>query len=162
MNPHHCPQPRDEDYSNALPRYDMKGTSMKATELIPSKYLRQEDLNDEETVVTVASLKKVNVAQEDEPPEYKWTIKFQEFERPLVLNSTNIKRLSKALGDDTESWLGGQVKLYVDHDVEFGGKVVGGIRVRALTRKGTAAKTTGDDDVNAKLRATETDDSVPF
>lgn len=102
---------------------------MNINDLIPSKYLKQSDVTDE-TLVTVQGLKKVNVAREDDDPEYKFVIKFQEFDKPMVLNSTNIKRLGKALGDETDGWVGGQVMLYVDPDIEFGGNIVGGLRIR--------------------------------
>lgn len=133
-----------------------KDRNMKIGELIPSKYLKQADVA-EDTVVTVSGLKKTNVAREDEAPDYKYVIKFEEFDKPMVLNSTNIKRLGKALGDDTDDWIGGKVTLYVDPDVEYGGEVKGGLRVRAIQRKGTLAKAT-DDDINQKLR----DNEVPF
>jgi hypothetical protein len=102
---------------------------MNINEMTPSKYLKQSDVQGE-VLVTVQGLKKVNVAREDDEPEYRWTIKFQEFEKPMVLNTTNIKRMGKALGDDTDGWVGGQVVLYVDPDIEFGGNIVGGLRIR--------------------------------
>ena len=54
---------------------------------------------------------------------------------PFLLNKTNIKRLQKMFGDDTESWLGQQVTIYNDPDVEFMGEVVGGLRVRVVEKK---------------------------
>ena len=133
---------------------------MKIGEMIESKYLKQSDVDDEMNV-TVQSLKKVNVARDDEDPEYRWTVKFQEFGKPMVLNVTNLKRLAKALGDDTDDWIGQQVVLYVDPDIEFGGNVVGGLRIKGLSRVKPQAKRGGDDDVNRKLRDAEADD-VPF
>ena len=136
--------------------------NMKLKEMLESKYLQQDDV-DGEVTVTIRELKKVNVAKDDETPEYKWTVKFQEFAKPMVANATNVKRMFKALGDDSEEWLGKKIILYVDPDVEFGGKIVGGLRVRALRRTGTlAAAKTSDDDINADLRAAGTDDDVPF
>ena len=111
---------------------------MKIDDLMPSKYLKQSDVP-EDTLVTVEGLKKVNVARDDEEAEYKFVIQFKEFSKPMVLNSTNIKRLGKALGDDTDDWTGGQVVLYVDHDIEFGGNIVGGLRIRAKKKAGAAA-----------------------
>lgn len=136
---------------------------MRADELIPSKFLKQSDVMDEPTV-TVHSLKKENVAQADEEPDYKYTVKFKEFEKPLVLNSTNTKRMAKALGDDTDDWPNGKVILYVDPDVEYAGKVTGGIRVRSITRNGTAARKDepSADDVNRKARDAAADEDVPF
>ena len=120
---------------------------MKASAMMESKYLKQSDI-DEDTTVTVKSLKKVNVARDDEDPEYRWTVLFHEFEKPMVLNATNIKRMAKALGDDTDDWIGNAVILYVDPDIEFGGNVVGGLRIKAIPRKGPAkpARTNDADD----------------
>jgi hypothetical protein len=103
----------------------------KIGEMIDSKYLKQSDVEDEITV-TVVKVGKANVAKKGEEAEYKWLIRFQEFEKPMVLNSTNIKRLAKACdSEDTDGWIGKQVVLYVDPDVEFAGNIVGGLRIRA-------------------------------
>lgn len=135
---------------------------MKIGEMIESKYLKQSDVDDD-TVVTVKALKKVNVARDDEDADYKWTVLFHEFPKPMVVNVTNLKRLAKALGDDTDDWIGNAVVLYVDPDIEFGGNVVGGLRIKAVKHPaGKARAAVTDDDVNRKLRAAETDDSVPF
>lgn len=106
----------------------------KIGEMIESKYLKQTDVEDEMTV-TVVKVGKANVAKKGDEPELKWLIRFQEFEKPMVLNSTNIKRLAKACdSDDTEGWIGKQVTLYVDPDVEFAGNIVGGLRIRAKAK----------------------------
>lgn len=103
----------------------------KIGEMIESKYLKQSDV-DADTIVTVLKVGKANVAKKDDEPEFKWLIKFEEFGKPMVLNSTNIKRLAKACSsDDTDEWIGKKVVLYVDPDVEFAGNVVGGLRIRA-------------------------------
>ena len=103
----------------------------KVGEMIESKYLKQSDVQDEMTV-TIQKVGKANVAREGDEPEYKWLVRFDELAKPMVLNSTNIKRLAKACNsDDTDEWLGKKVTLYVDPDVEFAGNVVGGLRIRA-------------------------------
>jgi hypothetical protein len=103
----------------------------KIGEMIESKYLKQSDVEDE-IVVTVEKVGKANVAKKGDEPEYKWLVRFKEFEKPMVLNSTNIKRLAKACdSDDTDGWIGKQAVLYVDPDVEFAGNIVGGLRIRA-------------------------------
>jgi hypothetical protein len=103
----------------------------KIGEMIESKYLKQSDV-DTDRIVTVEKVGKANVAPKGEEPEFKWLIRFTEFTKPMVLNSTNIKRLAKACNsDDTDEWIGKQVTLYVDPDVEFAGNVVGGLRIRA-------------------------------
>ncbi len=57
---------------------------------------------------------------------------FQEVDKPCVLNSTNgqiIASITKS--EDTDNWAGHKIVLYDDPNVSFGGKLVGGIRVRA-------------------------------
>lgn len=103
----------------------------KIGEMIDSKYLKQSDV-EEDLLVTVEKVGKANVAREGDEPEYKWLIRFKDIKKPMVLNTTNIKRLAKACNsDDTDQWIGKEVVLYVDPDVEFGGNVVGGLRIRA-------------------------------
>ena len=113
-------------------RHD-KEPNMKLNDMMQSNYLKQSDVP-EEVLVTVKGLKKVNLAMEGEPPEYKWTVMFEEFSKPLAANSTNLKRMFKALGDDTDDWIGKQIVLFTDADVEFKGETVGGLRVRAARK----------------------------
>lgn len=131
----------------------------KIGEMIESKYLKQTDVEDEITV-TVEKVGKANVAKKGDEPEYKWLVRFKEFEKPMVLNSTNIKRLAKACeSDDTEGWTGKQVVLYVDPDVEFAGNIVGGLRIRAKPKatgiRQEPSKTTGG-------RFDDMSDDIPF
>ena len=127
-------------------------------DMIESKYLKQSDVQSD-VVVTIQGVKKANVAREGDEPEYKWLIKFEEFKKPMVLNATNIKRLAKACGNETDEWVGKHVELYVDPDVEFAGNIVGGLRIRAhkppvQTRQVPAKQTGGKFDDLA--------DDVPF
>ena len=148
------------------PLHDDEDKHMKIGDMIESKYLKQSDIGSEEVPVTVKGIKKVNVARDDEDPEYRWTVSFMELPKPMVLNVTNLKRLAKALGDDTDGWIGNSVILYVDPDIEFGGNVVGGLRIKAMRTTAPAAKARAainTDDVNRKLRDAETPtDDIPF
>ena len=67
----------------------------------------------------------------------KMLAQFAQFEKPLILNSTNIKRLSQMVGSTNTAHGRGQVTLYVDENVEFGGQTVGGIRVKPVGANGT-------------------------
>lgn len=103
----------------------------RTSEMIESKYLKKEDLEGD-VIVTVQKIGQANVALDDQPEQLKWMIKFKEFKKPMVLNSTNIQLLEKACdSDNTDDWIGKEVILYVDDNVSFGGKLVGGIRVKA-------------------------------
>lgn len=58
-------------------------------------------------------------------------LKFKDKARVLGLNSTNRKVIATLYGNDTASWFGRRIILYVDPDVRFAGKTVAAVRVRA-------------------------------
>jgi hypothetical protein len=65
-------------------------------------------------------------------PDLKWCLHFAEVDKPLVINATNVQLCEQICGsDDTDDWMGHQLVLYTDPNVSYGGKLVGGIRVRA-------------------------------
>ena len=107
----------------------------KTSEMRESKFLKQSDVG-AGALLTIASCEQHNVAMQGAEPELKWCLTFEETDKPLVLNSTNIQLCERALGsDDTDHWIGQQLVLYTDPNVSYGGRVVGGIRVRAPKRK---------------------------
>lgn len=102
----------------------------RVNDMIDSKYLKQSDVPDP-VIVTILKIGKLNIAKDNEQPEEKWAVRFKEFNKPLLLNSTNIRLLEKACGsDNTDHWVGKEVVIYTDESVSFGGQVVGGLRIR--------------------------------
>lgn len=100
---------------------------MRIHEMIDSKFLKKEDAGTG-ILVTILGVEKRDVGTEAEP-EQKWCLLLAE-QKPLVLNSTNLALLEKALGsDDSDDWTGKQIVLYNDENVSFGGKLTGGVRV---------------------------------
>lgn len=97
----------------------------KTSEMIVSKFLRKEDF-DEDQVCTIKTVSLEEVAQ----GESKWVVFFRERDKGMVLNLTSIKVLEQAFGDDTDHWIGNKVMIYVDPNVSFQGRVVGGLRLR--------------------------------
>jgi len=147
----------------------------KTSQMLPSKYLKQADVG-RGVLLTIVGCTQVDVS-EDEGKELKWALVFQETPKPLVLNSTNIQLCEQMFGsDDSDHWLGRQLVAYTDPTVSFGGKVVGGIRVRAPRIVGHAAVKTapvpapqpegltrGDyQGVLAQTRSVIDDDDIPF
>jgi len=131
---------------------------MKAGAMIPSKFMKKEDV-DPAILVTIKAFRQTNVAMDDQPEEMKWTMFFRETQpdgtplKPLVLNSTNIQLITKALGtDETDEWIGKQIVLYNDPNVSFAGKITGGVRVRA-PRVVAATE---------PPKATDPNDDIPF
>jgi hypothetical protein len=112
---------------------------MHVSALKQSKFLTRSDVG-QGKLVTIDQVFQENVAKEGAPEELKWCIQFAESEKPLVLNSTNgqlIAQITKQ--EDTDNWAGHKVVLYDDPSISFGGKLVGGIRVRAPRGQAAAA-----------------------
>ncbi len=104
-------------------------------DMIPSNYLKQADFDQNGTIVSVKGLEQKNVAQDDQEPDLKWCIFFTEFDKPMVLNTTNINAMAEACdSDNSDDWMGQEVVVYVDAKINFGGKRVGGLRVRRYTQ----------------------------
>ncbi len=131
----------------------------KTSEMRESKFLKQTDIG-AGALMTVSSCERHNVAKEGADPELKWCLTFEESDKPLVLNSTNIQLCERIFtSDDTDIWVGKKIVLYVDPSVSYGGKVVGGIRVRAPKKAAVAApKLPPPPPAAAELM----DDEIPF
>src|SRR3990167_9283820 len=114
-------------------------------QIIESKYLKQSDV-DGEVEVTILKIGQINVAREDEQPEMKWAAKLEEFKKPMVLNSTNLQLLAKACdSEESDDWIGKKVTIFADPNVYFGGKLVGGLRVKLPIKKRAATGSKFDD-----------------
>lgn len=96
-----------------------------ADDFLGGNYLRKEDIR-QPLNVTVTDVWSEKILGSNRP---KLIIGFEEIEKPLILNKTNIKRLVAIFGTpDTTEWRG-QILLYVENGVEYAGRVVGGLRV---------------------------------
>jgi hypothetical protein len=132
----------------------------KTGEMRESKFLKQSDVG-AGTLMTVTGCERHNVAKEGAEPEQKWCLEFEESDKPLVLNAINIQLCEKVFGsDDTDHWVGKKIVLYVDPTVSYGGKVTGGIRVRAPKKKPVAAPAPSAPP--PALETELTDDDIPF
>jgi hypothetical protein len=127
----------------------------KVNEMIHSKFLRKEDI-DEEIVVTVKTLSLEDMPS-DGHQDSRWTLFFRELPKGLVLNTTTIRVLEKAFGPDSANWVGKKVALYVDPNVSFKGQIVGGLRVRPLKGKSPLVAAPP----LATVAAPEFDDRIP-
>ena len=110
---------------------------MNVKELKKSNFLTQHEC-EPAILVTIAGLEQQNVAMEGADEELKHCLTFEEDCKPLVLNSTNGQLIAQILGsDETDEWVGGKIVLYRDPSIQFGGRLVGGIRVRAPKKQST-------------------------
>jgi hypothetical protein len=124
--------------------------------MIQSKYLAKGDFEDEQ-ICTIKGVKQENLGKDDQPEELRWVLYFRDAPVPkgMVMNITTIRVLEQAFGGDTDHWVGNKVIVYVDPNVSFGGKVVGGLRLRIAKQSKAAPKP-------SKEEQEALDDEVPF
>lgn len=137
-------------------------------DLKQSRFLTQGDV-DPPVLVTIRAYKQENVALEGADPEYRWTLVFDELDKPMTLNSTNGQIIAAIVGsEEFGDWVGRKIVLYRDPNVSFGGKLVGGIRCRA--QKNQPQQTTvdrgGSDELAKEITRGKpempTGDDIPF
>jgi cation diffusion facilitator CzcD-associated flavoprotein CzcO len=102
-----------------------------------SKYMKKEDVPEDGVDLTIKHFTK-EVVKGDSGEEQKAAIHFvEDGYKPLLLNQTNIARIKAATGETTVDGVKGKkVKVFCDPFVEFGGRMVGGVRIK----KADAAK----------------------
>lgn len=108
-----------------------------------SKWLKKEDvaqLDEEERIVTVEAIVEEQVGDDIKPVVY-----FKGIDKGWAINMTGLEALAEmAESQDTDDFIGLRVEIYVDPDVRYAGKRVGGIKIRvAPLRK--PPKGPGDD-----------------
>lgn len=105
---------------------------MNINQIKQSNFLTKHDVGKGILVTIKGDVIQANVAMAGAPEELKYCLEFDEVEKPLVLNSVNAQVIAQITGSqESEHWNGHKIVLYEDPNVSFGGKLVGGIRVRA-------------------------------
>lgn len=123
-------------------------------DLKSSNFLTQKDV-ERPVLVTIAGWERVNVAREGTEPEYRYALHFRELDKPMTLNYTNGQIIASIAGsEEFDDWKGHKIVLYRDPNIMFGGKMVGGIRVRAPKTGYTAPP--------EEPELPEEEDSMPF
>lgn len=133
---------------------------MKIGQMMESKFLKKEDVEPPK-LVTIRGFSQQNAGRDD-APEMKWTMSFIELNKPMVMNSTNLQLCAQALGsEETDHWIGKQIVLYNDPSVQFQGKLIGGIRIRA-PRKRPGAPAAPEPAPAPVTTEDPFDDDIPF
>lgn len=134
---------------------------MHISNLRESKYLTKDDVG-RGALLTIRSVEKEDLSMEGQAQELKHVLHFQDAPsgKGLVLNWTNAQLCAQALGsEETDDWIGKQVVLYNDPSVQFQGKLVGGIRIRAA--KNQPSRADSIQDIVERNTGTPLDD-LPF
>lgn len=133
---------------------------MKIGQMTAGKFLKKDDV-DPPLLLTVQGFEEENVAPEDKPKELKWVMYFEETDKGLVMNTTNLQLGAIAMGSqETDDWVGKQFVVFNDPTVSYAGKITGGVRIRAPKKS-----VTGKSSVKApdpRPEPPDEDPDVPF
>jgi hypothetical protein len=123
------------------------------------KFLKREELTEAGSTHTVVSVEQQELSLGDGNTESKWVLALSDL-KPLILNATNIRRAVGAFGSsETDDWIGQSIVAYDDPEIEFGGKIVGGVRLRAVPKpRPKSVKTAG----GASRSTEKTGTDIPF
>ncbi len=109
-----------------------------ARDFVGGTFIKKEDLAAGPQRFTIQGVSKTTFeAKNGQPAEDVLQLELDE--RQFSLNKTNIKILIGAHGGKTDGWIGKSVILYVDPNVMFGGRLVGGVRVQIPDQTGEEA-----------------------
>lgn len=97
----------------------------KISDAYPSKYVSAADLDEQDMVLTIASID----TQAFEDGTTKLVLFSHETTKGLVLNKTNARTIAAMYGDDTDEWSGRRITIYPTW-VDFAGKQTEAVRVR--------------------------------
>lgn len=118
------------------------------------EYIKVADLGSKEHLVQIES---IDVKEIGEDKKEKLVARFEGKSKGLVLNDTNLEVLELGFGSNTNDAIGGQVILYVDPNVRFGGQRVGGVRIK-LPKSAAQKETTAPKKSTAEIL----NDDIPF
>jgi hypothetical protein len=119
-----------------------------------SKYLSKDDVPKPiQTTITDVHLEEVR-DQRDGGMVSKYAVTFRDFDKPMLLNTTNGRSLSAGLGKDASNWKGAEVEVYNDLSVFFNG-VQGGLRLHVLRPKPATKK-------SGPVNGPDMNDEIPF
>jgi hypothetical protein len=95
-----------------------------------AQYLKKEDLPDA-VDTELLWVKEEKVTAPGKGAKTRLVAYFDRLTKGLVLNTENCLKLAEMTGtDDPNEWKDVALQLYVDPDVTYGGKKIGGIRIR--------------------------------
>ena len=112
-------------------------------------------------LVTIDRITEEDVSMDDQPEKIKYVIHFKENFKPWVPGIETLEEINIIAGTgDVDNWPGTLLVLFVDPEVRFGGKKLGGIRCRAP--KAAYSKQQQITEPQQEETTEEKDDDIPF
>lgn len=112
---------------------------MKRSDAFPNRYVSKDDV-ESPVVWTIANVVLVEMDDDNGGKKKPPVMHFSDPDsKPLIMNNSNWMTLEDLYGDESDNWTGKKIELYKDPNVMFGGKRVGGVRVRKPASSGNGS-----------------------
>ena len=128
-----------------------------------TKFIQKADC-EKPILVTIAKVTEDNVAPDWQAEEIKYVIHFQEDFKPWAPGIETLEDIHRISGTgDVDQWAGTKLVLFIDPDVKFGPKKVGGIRCRVPKNQQPEIQVSNPNpDYVGGGGLSPTDDEIPF
>jgi hypothetical protein len=114
------------------------------SDLLGGRYLAAQNIP-EPLKVTIVGAERAEIEEDDKSLVTKLVVHFQELQKPLLCNKTNLNMLVHLHGRDSDEWIGKQV-IIQSEPVEFAGKIVEALRVKPANKAAAPAGRPGKPD----------------
>ena len=115
---------------------------MRKAEAFPSKYFSQEDVWDADVTLTIKGVSVESIRSEHGSEDCPIMVFKEDGYKPWIVNNTNWGTCEDRFGEDSDDWLGKQIRLWRDPEVMYGSIKKGGVRIRPLGYVSTPAPDT--------------------
>lgn len=109
----------------------MNADSDSINDLLPGKFLNADDVREQPVTMTIAGFEVGTLKDKDGNETKAGFVCFEGTDRRLVVKPAIVENLRELFGASRSKMIGKQVEAYFDKTVKFGGKSVGGLRLRA-------------------------------
>lgn len=116
--------------ANVKPKLGVVDAKIKWRDFFDTDYIASWDI-DQDTTVTISRFKYEEVTGEKGRKDKCLVAYFKEFDKGMIVNVTNSKTISTLLNSIYPiDWVGKEIVLYVDNNVQMKGEKTSGLRVR--------------------------------
>lgn len=124
---------------------------MKRSDAFPTKYLSKDDIK-MPTIGVIENVINETLGSGDDQ-EIKPVMYFKSgIDKPMVINATNWLNVESVYGEDSDNWIGKMIEVWVDPAVAFGGKRIGGLRLREPAQRKVTTTASTSENGNGKSR----------
>jgi hypothetical protein len=111
-------------------------------DLLPGKFFNTDDVREKPVTLTIAGFEVGTLKGQDGAETKAGFVCFEGTDRRLVVKPAIVENLRELFGASRSAMIGKRVEAYFEKNVSFGGKKVGGLRLRAAS--GAAAGSNKD------------------